>query len=164
METFSLKRLYSIVMDFEHGAMVIGTTIITIATNETDSGNWLKSLYEIYLRGWPQRQHESCIPISRGLLHGWQVWIWISGPAREKPWDKPRIKTHPRSTGSYPVRTRVRTCYLPFSVARGLVSPMLTTQPQSWWYIKPRSILTCRYSSSRDQLLAWATYCLVAVM
>ena len=70
-------------------------------------------------------------PISRGLLHGWQVWIWISGPAGEKPWDKPRMKTHPRSTGSYPVRTRVQTCYLPFSAARGLVSPTLTTQPQS---------------------------------
>ena len=41
------------------------------------------------------------------------------------------MKTHPRSTGSYPVRTRVRTCYLPFSAACGLVSPTLTTQPQS---------------------------------
>ena len=41
------------------------------------------------------------------------------------------MKTHPRSTVSYPVRTRVRTCYLPFSVACGLASPTLTTQPQT---------------------------------
>ena len=91
----------------------------------------LKVYSKFILRGWPQRQQETLYPYTRGLLHGWQVWIWISGPAGEKPWDKPWMKTHPRSTGSYPVRTRVRTCYLPFSVARGLVSPTLTTQPQS---------------------------------
>ena len=41
-------------------------------------------------------------PISRGLLHGWHVWIWISGPAGKKLWDKPRMKTPPVATHSKP--------------------------------------------------------------
>ena len=83
------------------------------------------SLFEIVLCGWPQRQHESCIPCQGGFF-------WIRGPADEKQWDKPRMKTHSRSIGSYLARTRVRTCYHPFSATHGLVSPTLSTQPQSW--------------------------------
>ena len=54
--------------------------------------------------------------------------IWTSGPAVEKPLDKPRIKTHPRYTCSYPARNRVQTCYFQFSAAHELASPTVTTQ------------------------------------
>ena len=93
------------------------------------------SLYEIYFTWMTPKAarntvslYEGASPRVTGLNLDQQI---ESGPTGEKPWDKPQMKTHPRSTGSYLVRTRVRTCYLPFSVARGLVSPMLTTQPQS---------------------------------
>ena len=42
---------------------------------------YLKVYSKFILRGWPQRQQETLYPYTRGLLHGWQVWIWISGPA-----------------------------------------------------------------------------------
>ena len=41
-----------------------------------------------------------------GLLHGWQVWIWISLPAGEKPWDKLRMKTHWSGILSYVMSNR----------------------------------------------------------
>ena len=104
--------------------------LLTQASDFLSSWVCKKVYIKFILRGWLQRQQGTLYPYMRGLLHGWQVWIWISGPAGEKPWDKPRMKTHPRFTSSYPVRARVQTCYLPFSVACGLVSPTLTTQPQ----------------------------------
>ena len=64
-----------------------------------------------------------CILILEGLSMSDRFEVRSVDPQVRNPCDKPWVKTHPRSTASYPGPT-----YLPFSVACGQVSPTLITR------------------------------------
>ena len=71
----------------------------------------------------PEGSKKRCILILEGFSMCDRFEVRSVDPQVRNQCDKPWVKTHPRSTASYPVPT-----YLPFSVACGQVSPTLTTR------------------------------------